>query len=172
MRFFTALLCTALLVGCTQADPEPQPAAEKGNLPFIAQNRGFQLLPGAKKEQNFLDIVVRSRGGGSVQSTVLMRDNDRIAAAFWIEVPDARSIMQEITERSFIAFSKEMTNLVDEVLEIDGHLPIDVLAFTDPKMGEERFLFAHIGEAVYEFHIAEGEEDLIQGLLLELSEEH
>jgi hypothetical protein len=136
----------------------------------LSERKGFTNLPVSHTETSFLNYVLPPERG-AIASTVLLRNGDRVSAVYWYASPDASAILQRITEKSFDAFSPLMSNLVDEVIEKDGLVPIDVLAFTDPKIGEERYIFAVIGNTIYEFHVAQGAEPIVQGLLVAIAEE-
>lgn len=154
-----------LLASCGTPNEAPQHTPD---LVTIAQNTGFMLSQVPAGENNFLDSVIPEEN--IMNSLVLMRDSDRIAAAFWFTDHNADEHMNRLTEYLFARFSKNMSDLVDEELfPEEGAAMIDVFAFKDPAMSNERFLFARIGSTLYEFHVAEGKERWVQGILLELS---
>ena len=173
-----ALFTSLILISCSSSEVLDK-SSDVSSLPRIAQETEFTLSPVSAKEREFLHTLLPSNRSNSIQSIVLLRDDgstgspepDRVAAAYWYEHAETKRHMEVLTERMFDLFSSRMTDLVDEVIERDGYHPIDVLAFTDPVLSDERFVFALIGDTLYEFHVREENEGWVQGLLLELAKE-
>lgn len=97
------------------------------------------------------------------------KGGERVAAVYFYRSPDVSAHLETVQAWMYEFFSREMINLVDETVEGEDFVPIRVLAFTDSALSEERFLFANIRDHLYEFHFPEGNERLVQGLLLELA---
>lgn len=167
------LLLYTLLLGCSQReDPFPKDIPEGSSLDIVAAAReaGFTLHRISPSEQSVLRILLPEERQQFIRSAVLQRDGDRTAAIFWYRNPEVEQHMQILTEYLFDQFSSEMTNLIDEAVKRrEGFDRIDVLAFTDPMLSEERFVFAQIRDQLYEFHVSEEKEEWVQGLLLEIA---
>jgi hypothetical protein len=170
--FIGIALCTSLMLISCSSSEEASVSDASSDLPNIAEQTGFTLSSVSTKEREFLHTLLPENRSNSIQSVVLLRDEDRTAAAYWYEHAETKKHMEVLTERMFDLFSSRMMNLVDEVIERDGYHPIDVLAFTDPVLSDERFVFALIGNTLYEFHVREENEGWVQGLLLELAKEN
>lgn len=141
------------------------------DLMEVAKSAGFTLAQVRKSEQSYFERLLPSDKNHLIRSIVILRDHDRIAASYWYQNPKVIQHMEAITEYFFYQFSKEMTDLVDEAVIKEGYAEIDVLAFTDPTLLEERIVFARIRNQLYEFHVTEEKEGWVQGLLLELARE-
>jgi hypothetical protein len=167
---YTLLFMGMLMVlnGCVHEEiaDSPKPPPE---LITIARETGFTLTPVNQSEKNFLHTVIPGNEERVLRSVTILRENDRIAAVFWYHDENVAAHMQTLTMRLFDHFSSGMHTLVDEVIQKEGYAPIDILAFTDPVLSEERFVFAVIHHQLYEFHVNEENEGWVQGLLLEIA---
>lgn len=139
------------------------------DLMTIAREAGFDFLPVSGREQSFLAKVLPESHKHILRSIVLLQGEERVAAIYWYRSSSSDSHLHTVKSWMYELFSGEMTNLVDETLTREELAPITVLAFTDPSMSEERFLFAKIRDHLYEFHFQQQREPLIHGLLQELA---
>lgn len=119
-------------------------------------------------EQSLLGSVSQQRD--SVQSGIILRRNDRFAFMAWTESKDARPLFVALKEALHQSFSREVTDLRDEVQVRDSHPPRAILTFLDPAIHEERITFVRIRGRLYEFHIPAGKEQEVQGLIDALTE--
>ena len=164
---FFLLMTLVFTSACASAELEkPQ---EGRDILAIAQSTGLELLPVSATEQSFLQLVLPAEERAALRSAVLLRDGERVAALYFIQSPNAEKFSFAIKERAFDLFSSQMTNLIDERVAREGYQAFDVFAFMDPVLGEDRFLFARIGESLYEFHVAAEKESVVQGLILEVA---
>ena len=131
----------------------------------VAQKKGYAFQPVSRKEKSILKAV----SSNQLRSVVLMRDDDRVAAAFWFSDPDTEGSMDTLTAYVFDLFSEDVQRLIDKPIHREGFALIDLLAFTDPALSEERMVFAKIRDSLYEFHVAEENEGWVQELLLEIA---
>ena len=172
-RFFryrhALLFSTLFCVGCSFGGSEQQEEQRTSNpeLPTVAKHTGFSLTTVPSRELHFLQSY-----HDHVESTVLLRDEDRVAAVFWYQSDEVAGDMNQLTEELFSRFSPRMHGLVDEVIQREGFAPIDILSFTDPVFSNEQFVFVRIRNSLYEFHVSEEKEGWVQGLLLELAREN
>jgi hypothetical protein len=167
-KFNVALLfLSILIVGCTNALPPKQ--KEIPDLLAVSKANGFELLPESSGEKSFLEFLVNEEEKTALRSVILLHESERVAAVYFLKSGDSPSKFLFLKEQAFDLFSSRMTNLVDDRIEREGYLPMDILAFTDPVLGESRFFFALVHDTLYEFHVAEGKENTLQGLLLEIA---
>jgi len=165
-----SLLVSALstgMTGCTSENVQTSDRSTNEDLMVVAQTKGYAFRPVSRKEGSILHAV----SSRQLRSVVLMRDDDRVAAAFWFSDPDAKGLMDMLTAYTFDLLSKDVQRLTDEPIHRNGFAPIDLLAFTDPALSEERMVFAKIRDSLYEFHVSEEKEGWVQGLLLEIARE-
>ena len=165
---FFLLIALAFTSACETAEPE-QPRAVKDILE-IAKSTGFELLPVSATEQSFLQFLFPGEQT-ALRSAVLLRDDERVAALYFLHSPNAKNFSFTLKERAFDLFSSQMTNLINERIERAGYASFDVFAFTDPVLGEDRFLFVLLGNVLYEFHVKAEMETVVQGLILEVARE-
>lgn len=156
-----------------RAHRNAHPATETNlDLMTIARKAGFDFLPVSGSEQSFLATLLPKERKHLLRSVVLLTGGERLAAAHWYRSVSQASHLEAVKSSMYGLFSKDMRRLVDDTVTQEGFAPIEVLAFTDPALGEERFLFAHIRDHLYEFHFHEKNEGLVQGILQELAREN
>ncbi len=170
-KYFPLILVLALVFTSACESTEPKQPREVRDILSTAQSTGFELLPESEAEQSFLQFLLPQNEQTTLRSVTLLRDGDRVAALYFVNSPNAEDFYLTLKEGLFDLFSSQMTNLVDEKIEREGYESFDVLAFTDPVLGEDRFLFALLGDSLYEFHVATEKEPLVQGLILEVARE-
>ena len=146
-------------------------ASTNGDLFTIARETGFDFLPVSRSEQSFLQRILPEGRKHILRSMVFLRGGERIAAVYYYRSPDVPAHLHALKAWVYELFSRAMTRLVDETLAREGLVPVAILAFTDPALSEERFLFAQIHDSLYEFHFPEAQEGVVHGLLLELARE-
>ena len=160
------VLCVSL--GACATPKTQQPAAER-DLLIIAESTGFELVPESALERSFLEFILPPEEKDILRSVVLLREGDRVTSAYFVRSFSSPQHFLTLKERTFDLFSSQMSGLIDERVTREGYLPMDIFSFTDPVLGEDRFLFALIGETLYEFHVAPEKENVVQGLLLEVA---
>src|SRR3989344_5489484 len=165
---FLLLGALSLSLFACKAPKIEQPAAER-DLLIIAESTGFELVPESALERSFLEFILPDGEKEVLRSVVLLREGDRVSSAYFVRSPSSPQYFLTLKERAFDLFSSQMSGLIDERVTREGYLPMDILAFTDPVLGEDRFLFALIGDTLYEFHVAPEKENVVQGLLLEVA---
>lgn len=147
-----------------------------------SSSRGPVKKGTAKKSQLSVDEVFMSLGitkvktnedailerashlGTIVDKGVLMKNNDRAALFAWIEDPDAQVIFSAVKQSLQQSFSPALTALSDERIEPEDGAPRDVLSFIDPP-GSEKVIIVRIRTRLYEFHIAPGNDNLIESVI-------
>ena len=95
----------------------------------------------------------------NVQTTVLLKDGDRIGMISWAETPLVKTYFLALKEALHTSFTAQMTDLVDETQRPEGKPVRNFLTFLDPGLSPERLVFIRVRERMYEFHIAEGKDD-------------
>lgn len=167
-RSRTLLLILALATTSACGTNEPENPPEVRDILEIAKSTGFELLPESEDERSFLELLLPEEEKAALRTVVLLRDGDRVAALYFVHSSHAEQRFFTLKEQTFDLFSSQMTNLIDETITREGYRSLDVFAFTDPVLSEARFLFALIGDSLYEFHVATEKESLVQGLILEV----
>ncbi len=100
-----------------------------------------------------------------VSSRVLLLNNDRVTALAWIESPDVQTIFTALRQRLRPSFSPQLQDLIDETQSEPGKPPRDILSFRDPAIHSDRLLFARVRDRLFEFHVTDGKEAQVNGLL-------
>lgn len=163
-RTITLSFILLLLTACGEKELAVQTGSAR--LEKVVTEVGFSFVTPAREESSFLQMVGQSK----LSRTTLMKAEDRLASAFWMESTSPEEVMNALTQKAFHAFSSSMENLVDDTLVMDGYEEMDVLAFSDPVLSSERIMIVQIGNTLYEFHYPPAQEPIIQGLLLKLAE--
>ncbi len=99
-----------------------------------------------------------------VEKRVLMKDNDRAALFAWLENSESLALFSALKQSLQQTFTPNVTDLRDERIEPQEGAPRDVLSFTDPP-GSERVIIVRIRTRLYEFHVANGNEALVQSII-------
>ncbi|MEK7218389.1 MAG: hypothetical protein AAB728_02895 [Patescibacteria group bacterium] len=105
----------------------------------------------------------------NVRTRVLLRENDRLAFACWVEGPRVKAYFNAIKEALHASFSPRMTGLKDQTFAEPGKPVVNFLTFRDPAIAPERIVFLRVRERLFEFHVEEGKDADIAALLTELS---
>ncbi|MFA6038848.1 MAG: hypothetical protein WCV62_04905 [Candidatus Peribacteraceae bacterium] len=183
----TALGFTAVLLALAVADAvitsPALPSSLPANLqPPVASGQGVPKQTGPSVEQILSSLrmeTATARETGliarivpepqNVKSAVLLREEDRLAWASWIESPDVKTYFNAIKEALHASFSPGMTELKDETFSAPQKPVVNFLTFRDPAIAPERIVFLRVRERLFEFHVAEGKDADIAALLTELS---
>lgn len=128
----------------------------------------LQLIPEPTNESGFLGFM--ATGKAVVETHVLIRNNDRAFLFSWIDSNDAKSIFSSLKQELSEQFSGKMTDLIDTTKTGDSGPPVDILSFTDPTLSAERVMFLRVRTRLYEIHIAENGEDMLDSLVAALSQ--
>ncbi|MCF7844691.1 MAG: hypothetical protein K9M03_02590 [Kiritimatiellales bacterium] len=107
--------------------------------------------------------------GTAVESLTLMKDGDRIGLAAWTESPRVKVYFLALKEALHTSFSPQVQDLIDETQREPGRPIQNLLTFFDPAISEERLVFVRVRERLFEFHIAQGKDDVLFGLIEELT---
>jgi hypothetical protein len=127
---------------------------------FIA-SQGFTTEQST--ELNFLSQVAGS--STSVHGLSILKDNDRVGSVTWIETPEVKNIFIALKEALLSAFSAKLQGLQDQTMQ-SANAPVrNELSFFDPALSSEKLAFVRVRERLYEFHIANGQEDTMNGLI-------
>lgn len=132
----------------------------------IAIARGF--IPVNTTEDFLLAKILPA--GTTLSSRVLLMKDDRVAALAWIESPEVKTIFTTLKQRLRPSFSPKLQDLIDETQSEPGKPPRDILSFRDPAIHSDRLVFARVRDRLFEFHVTDGKEDAVDGLLDALTE--
>ena len=106
----------------------------------------------------------------SVPSLILLKDGDRIGLLSWTETPQVKNFFLALKEALHESFSPGLSDLVDETHTRPGKPVRNFLTFKDPALSSERLVFIRVRERLYEFHIAEGKDDVMLQVIEALTE--
>lgn len=165
-----------LVVGCTNQYESVSKDTRNVDLISIARENNFAVAPVSRNEKNHLRGIVPE--GSVLRSIVILKkdddlsaDLDRVASAFWFRSPNADVLFKTLKSQVFDLLTDEVFDLVDETLRHEGYSEIEMLGFSDPGVFEDRIVFVRIRDELYEFHVGEGREEVVNGLILEIAYE-
>ncbi len=127
----------------------------------------LQLVSKETNEASFILLTVPDRA--TVKTSVLLRNNDRAFLFSWIESDDVKILFAALKQTLQEQFSGKVTELVDETRSPTNGAPVDYLSFLDPALSAERIVFFRIRNRLYELHVAENGDELLEQLVAELS---
>lgn len=139
---------------------------KKSSVDVHATLAALQLIETQTTETSILNVVAQNM---TVQTVVLLANNDRAALLSWVENDDVKTLFSLLKQTLQEQFSPKLSGLVDETRTQESGPPVDVLSFVDPAISPEKILFVRIRNRLYEFHIAAKGEDAIDRLVAELS---
>ncbi len=124
----------------------------------------FLITP--TEEKSLLALTAQ---GTTVETVVLLEQNDRAALFSWLESPDVKTIFSVLKQSLQEHFSPQLKDLIDEVRTEEGGPPVNVLSFIDPAISPESVIIIRVRNRLYEFHVAERSADAIHQLIGALS---
>ncbi len=155
------------VTGSGAASPSVQVAKQEG--PDVLEVLNTQgIASETTTEESLLQRVMPP--GATVQSRVLLKDNDRVAFFAWVESPEVKDYFTALKEALESSFSSAMRDLLDETQNPDGKPSRNVLSFYDPAIHEDRLLFVRVRERLYEFHVAPGKEPIVNDMMEALTQ--
>lgn len=172
---FTLLFVLIGVLDSTLLHPLPLPAS----VPIAQQQ---ETRDAGKGRQRVLDIVTAlqfttqessedtllrqlAADETAVHALVLLAENDRSALLAWTESPDAGTYFSALKEALSASFSTDLKDLRDDRELLPGGRSRDILSFHDKALSAERITIVHAENALYEFHIAYGQEERIGALI-------
>lgn len=135
------------------------PRAEEADVLDVLADEALDAQP--SDELTFLAQVATDT---TVQTYVVLQGNDRIGVVAFLD-GDAKDAFIALKESLLAAFSKDVQNLSDRVIQESGSPVRNVLSFTDPALSEEALTFIRIRQRLYEFHSAPGKEEAMQAVM-------
>jgi len=142
----------------TQKKSGPDPSA-------IFQS--MDLTPEETNEKSLIGLA--AAGLAEAESVVLLRDNDRAFFFSHIQSGNVKKILGALKLALQEEFSADLKDLVDETRTPDDGPPVDYLSFLDPAISSERIVFLRVRDRLFELHIAENGQSMIDDLLADLS---
>ncbi len=119
------------------------------------------------EELSFLAQIAGS--GASVSSAIILKNDDRAGSVTWTDSRNVKNQFIALKEALLGAFSSRVSDLRDET-KVETDSPVrNILSFSDPALSEERLVFVRVRERLYEFHLAKGKEDMMIGLIEEIT---
>ncbi len=117
----------------------------------------------ATSDLSFLAQIAGS--GTEIHALAILQNGDRAGSVTWIETPKVKNYFISLKEALLSAFSSDVRDLKDETLQ-GANVPVrNMLTFLDTSLSTERLVFIRVRERLYEFHIANGKEDTMNGLI-------
>ncbi len=114
-------------------------------------------------ELSFLAQVAGS--GAQIHSLAILQNNDRVGSVTWIESASVKTDFIALKEALLTAFTPKVQGLQDQTIESPNQPVRNVLSFFDPGLSAEKLTFVRVRERLYEFHIANGKDDVMQQLI-------
>lgn len=127
---------------------------------------GLQLIQKATTEQSLIEQAAGS--SVEVKKFALLRNNDRAFFFAMIEGTSVKKVLATLKQNLQEQFSADLKELKDQTLTSDDGPPADLLSFIDPKISPEPLLFLRVRDRLYELHVAENGQDLLEAMLREL----
>jgi hypothetical protein len=144
--------------------PAPTGAVAKASGPSI-ENVAQTLNLETSKSDDLSLLAQAVTDGTQVESTAILHDGDRAGSVTWVESANVKNYFIAIKEALLSAFSNQVSELRDETLQ-EADKPVrNILTFKDPQLSDERILFVRVRERLYEFHIADGQEETMNKLV-------
>lgn len=100
-----------------------------------------------------------------IKSMAILSDGDRAGSVTWVETGDVKTHFIALKDALLGSFSSDMRDLRDETMQQPGEPVRNVLTFIDPGLSEERIVFVRVRERLFEFHLAEGKEEVMNGFI-------
>lgn len=149
-------------------------AVKKGQSTKKRQARGvdaaFAALGLTQEQTREISLLqVTSPTNVSVNTIVLLQNNDRAMLFAWLDSNDAKTIFAALKENLQATFSAQVRDLVDQTLTPADGAVTDVLSFVDPALSSENIIFGRTRTRVYEIHVTRGKEQLAKDLIAELA---
>lgn len=125
--------------------------------------RSLQLIP---EETSEVSLIGRAAGtSAEAVSHVLIHNNDRAFFFSMIEGSQVKRILAALKQDLQDQFSADLRELKDLTLTSTDGPPVDMLSFIDPKISPEPLLFLRVRDRLYELHIAERGQALLEPLV-------
>lgn len=118
-------------------------------------------------ESSLIELIITD--GTAVESRTLIKNGDRVGFVAWAESPRVKVYFLALKEALHTSFSPKVQDLIDETQREPGRPIQNLLTFFDPAISEDRLVFIRVRERLFEFHIAEGKDDVLFGLIEELT---
>ena len=146
-----------------EPQPEPPVGIRPAQGPDVVQTiAAAQLTVGDTRETSIMSLLFPDT---QISTLVLLKDNDRIGLLSWTESPRVKVQFLGLKEALHGSFSPAIADLIDETQQREGHPTVNLLTFRDTGISEERLAFVRVRERLYEFHIAQGQEDTVFALI-------
>ncbi len=141
--------------------------AKMGGVPVEDILKKNGIAASDVQEQSLIARVAASKT--AVHTVALLKNNDRIALMVWIETPDVKDYFQAIKDALHASFSPAVTDLKDVTDTLPSGATRNSLSFKDPAIGAERMIFVRIRQQLFEFHVTDGKDKDVQGVIEALS---
>lgn len=154
----------------TQDKPDvglPPGAVAKNNGPSVSRVlKKLSVEESTARGQGILSSVVPEE---ELKSSVLLQNGDRIGMVAWVESAQVKKHYLVLKEALHNAFTPDVTDLVDETQRREGRPTRNLLTFYDPGISSERIVFVRVRERLFEFHVSEGQSEVIFDIIEELT---
>lgn len=141
---------------------------EEPDVADFARSLGFEVQvvdPSSSVLQRIVDDADRQE----IRSAVLLWSGDRSGRVTWFSSHVVKDVFRRVKVSTYEVFSGDVRDVRDETVRLRDAAPFEVFAFTDPRIGEERLMFVRLKSLLIEISVAEGQEAVIQALLVRLA---
>lgn len=97
----------------------------------------------------------------NIETVIILKDGDRVGLLSYADSPQVKTYFLALKEAIGGSFSGDVSELTDETQNRLGKPVRNFLTFKDPALATERLVFIRVRERLYEFHVAEGKEDMM-----------
>lgn len=113
-----------------------------------------------------LSFLAQIAGSGTeIHAIAILQNGDRAGSVTWIETPKVKNYFISLKEALLTAFSPQVQGLRDETMQGENMPVRNYLTFLDTSLSTERLVFVRVRERLYEFHIANGKDDVMNALI-------
>lgn len=100
-----------------------------------------------------------------VHSVIILKDGDRAGSVAWMDSTDVKTDFMALKDGLLQSFSPALKDLKDMTEQEAGRPVRNILSFSDSALSEDYLVFVRVRERLFEFHITEGSEDAMNGLI-------
>ena len=159
----------ALIFAWNAFDVEAAGGVRKAQGPRIQDVlAALKFEPQETSEATLVEQVLPA--GVIINRLALLKDGDRAGLVAWLDSPDVQAHFLALKEALHVSFSTQVRDVIDEIQRREGKPPRNLLTFIDPGLSDERLVFIRVRERLYEFHVANGRDEVIFDLIEELTD--
>ncbi len=126
--------------------------------------QGIGVTMQTTQEKSLLERINPSTST-TVQTKILLKDNDRAALFAWMDTPDAKTIFFALKQSLLPSLSPQTTDLIDQTVEPEDGPPYDLLSFTDPALSSGKLVFVRVRTRLFLLEVSPDKESAMRAVL-------